>query len=201
MRAVPRRAPLTLLLIPALVPALGARIAAAEEPREVELRERLTQFSAPLVLGGTNEGDGGFVWGLRPEVVTSWTVERGFSADRTFSGLGLGGYAELLRANGSTIAGAGLTFLRCTQPFAVAPSVGIYHRWGEGADPTGIAASLYAGLRFFELGSFDLPFGFRLEYRYGLGASTERSFQFTVDLDVLVGIGLVAGVIESVGKP
>jgi hypothetical protein len=154
-----------------------------EKYREKPVRRRLTQVSAPLVIGGTSAGGGGALIGFRPELVTSWTTE--YLARRR-RGLGFGVYGELLYGAGGNSAGGGLTFLAGRQPYAIGPSVGLYHQWADSGDHMGVAASLYTGLRFFEFEHFDLPFGVRTELRYGLGNGAERAIAISLDLDVAI---------------
>jgi hypothetical protein len=146
-------------------------------------------ISLPLLLGGTNQGDGGFVYGLRPELVIARLEDD--------AGFGLGLYGELLRWSGDTTLGAGLTFVHYLGALAYAPSVGLAKRSVDGAREDVVSAGLFLGLRHRSaLRVLDFPLGVRVDGRFGRDGSGERAVMVTVCLDLailsvfaLVGLG------------
>jgi hypothetical protein len=155
-------------------------------------RERLTQFSAPLVLGRTVE-DSDFVWGIRPEVVRTWATDRGRGSLRDWTSHSIGGYIELLRVGGDSTLGGGLTYVHTRQPFAAAPSLGLYRTWADPSARNGIAASLYVGLRSVDVGPAALPFGGRIEVRRDLGSSPDRSILLSFEADIISALIVFLG--------
>lgn len=146
-------------------------------------------ISLPLVLGGTNQGDGGFVYGLRPELVIARL--------RDDAGFGLGLYGELLRWSGDTTLGVGLSLVHYLGALAYAPSVGLAKRTVDGAREDVVSAGLFLGLRHRSaLRVLDFPLGVRVDGRFGRDGSGERAVMVTVCLDLailsvfaLVGLG------------
>jgi hypothetical protein len=168
-------------------------------PREEPIRhERYTLLSFPLLLGTTNEG--GFLKGIRPELV--------FARLRTIDvstgpGVGLGFYGELLRWNGETTAGAGVTFVHYLGSLAYAPSVGMATWTFEREVRNTISAGLFLGLRAWpdRLGSVDFPIGVRVDGRFAYDGSGERAILVSGCLDLslvaLFALGVLGGVVTN----
>lgn len=149
-------------------------------------------LSVPLLLGGTSLGDNGFAIGFRPELVRARLRE---SAGQTGGGHGIGVYAEVLRANGTTMSGAGLTYVLYLDGLGLAPSLGVYARDTETGRAVGYGGSLYLGIRtrIDALGYFDFPYGVRIDIKSGAGDASERTIMVTAQLDLaIVGIAAVA---------
>jgi hypothetical protein len=131
-----------------------------------------TQFSAPLILGGSSAG---FVAGFRPEVVVAGNAPRG--------GIGLGGYAELLRIGGNVTVGTGITTARYTRRgFAIAPSFGVY-----GGASRGISTGVFVGLRRPNEYHVEMPIGVRLDGHFHDDGGSDVILAAHIDL-VPVGV-------------
>jgi hypothetical protein len=157
-------------------------------------------FSLPLLLGGTSQGDDGFLIGTRPELVIARLAARD-DDEEVKAGHGIGVYGELLRANGSTLAGGGLTYVPYrASGFTVAPSLGLYHRYtGTPIPDNGVTASLFLGWRRQIAGItvFDFPFGIRVEGRFGYDGDQERSIVIAVQLDLMFPIMIIGSLSEA----
>jgi len=135
-----------------------------------------TQFSAPLILGG---GSGGFVAGFRPEVVVAGNAPRG--------GIGLGGYAELLRSGGNVTVGTGITTARYTRRgFSVAPSFGVY-----GGASRGISTGVFVGVRRPSEYHIEMPIGLRVDGHFHDDGASDVMVAAQIDL-VPVGVLAIA---------
>ena len=182
------------LAVPAaiVIVLLHAGIAHADD------RERRVLFSAPLVLGYDNLREA-FVWGARPELLVAWdrVDDQGFDHLGT-QGFGFGLYGEVDRVSGDTVVGGGGTFMRYQHGWAYGPSVGAYHVGAE----DGVSVSLFFGARdLFVLEHTDLPFGFRIEGRFGNEPvmGDVQTLMLSADLDLPVGLALAASAIGSIG--
>lgn len=178
--------------VPIVIVVLLAGTARADD------RERRILFSAPLVLGYDNLRDA-FVWGARPELLVAWDRidDDGFDHLGT-AGFGFGLYGEVDRVAGDTALGAGGTFMRYRHGWGYGPSVGVY----EVGDEDGVSVSLFFGARdLFVLEHTDLPFGFRIEGRFGNEPvmGDVQTLMLTADLDLPVGLALAAEAIGSIG--
>ena len=146
---------------------------ARAEPNE--RADRQGYLSVPVEIGGTSRDGGRITGGLRPELL--------FTAHGDH-GIALGPYAELARSSADTALGGGATltyYLRAN--VNLAPSIGVYHRWLEGAGETGYAASVFVGYRWpLEQGGMDFPLGLRLDYRADLHERREVSACVQLDL-------------------
>lgn len=146
-----------------------------------------------LLLGGTNQGAGGFVAGARPEALAVWKDRAGF-------GRGVGGYLGLAGANGHFVASAGASYASYFGRIGLAPSIGVYRRTaGELAAERGIEAGLFVGFRrpvvFDDVTpyGFDVAFGARVDVHFGAGGA--RDVLISAQLDTAAAIAaIVAGV-------
>lgn len=153
-------------------------------------------LSLPLLLGGTGLGDGGFVYGLRPELLIS-RVPTAPDGNTRGTGFGCGLYGELLRWDGNSTLGAGLTCVAYLDGFGIAPSIGLAKglaTMDPDAGELAMTAGLFVGLRDWidKLGLSDLPVGVRFDTHFGSGGSQERSFVIAAQLDLIVVGGLIA---------
>jgi hypothetical protein len=137
---------------------LAVLVAAPAYAGEVET---FPMISLPLTLGTHRTTDDGlFAWGVRPEVIAA-RIDH--DAAR---GWGIGGYAQLERADGDSLFAGGATLVGYGESGAIAVSAGVYRR---GDADSGVQTSVFFGLR----GSvdrdvpLDLPFGFRLDLQHG----------------------------------
>lgn len=148
--------------------------------------ETYPMISLPLTLGGHRSADdGGFSWGLRPEVI---------AARYDGTGWGIGGYAQLERANGTTLLAAGATLVGYAGSRAIAPSIGVYRR---GDEDDGIQAGLFFGRRGpvdRDLPA-DLPYGLRVDMQLG----DARSIVISASLDTAPLAMLVGGIFVAAG--
>ncbi|MFN0245804.1 MAG: hypothetical protein ACKV2T_02780 [Kofleriaceae bacterium] len=150
---------------------------------------RYRLFSLPLLVGGTSQGNNGFVVGVRPELVFAWLGTTSSDPDKTNSrGHGFGGYGELVSANGTTVIGGGLTYVYYADHLALAPSLGAYRRSANEDDVYGISTSLFLGFRarIDWLKVFDAPYGIRIDGRFALDDSQERSVTITAQFDLAI---------------
>jgi hypothetical protein len=188
----------------------SARSAAAAWPTEItvhEPAERAQQrargwyelASLAVLLGGTDQGDNGFVFGIRPELVLARLKTE--SALNPGTGNGIGVYGELLSANHHSVVGGGLTFVPYLGGISLAPSVGVYHRaTGEAPADSGVEVSVFLGHRHraAELEYIDLPIGVRVDGHFGLRGAREQSVIVSAQFD-LVGVALFAMLLSAIG--
>jgi hypothetical protein len=170
------------------------------EPTPAEpTRRRITQFGVPLLAGRGTEGGGSYFWGVRPELVTSWTAELYSDGSHSWTGHGVGGYLEFVRGNDQTVVGGGLTYVHTRDPYSVAPSIGLYRSWSsEPTERKGVAASLYAGYRNFDAAPAALTFGLRVEVRRELNESADYSLLVSLELDIISGLIAILGATGSI---
>jgi hypothetical protein len=166
-------------------------------PTDDSMIGRYRLFSLPLLVGGTSQGNNGFVVGVRPELVFAWLGTTRSDPDTTNSrGHGFGGYGERVTANGTTVIGGGLTYVYYVDHFALAPSLGAYRRSAEEDDGYGISTGLFIGFRtrMDWLKLFDAPYGIRIDGRFALDDSHERSVTITAQFDLAMPSALALAV-------
>jgi len=160
---------------------------APSQPRPRDPLRKL--FSLPLLVGGTNEGDGGFAIGGRPEAILAWR-------DRYGLGRGVGAFGEVIGANGHLVVGAGLTYVSYFGRIGLAPSLGLYHRTTgtTGDRDNGAVAGVFVGLRSpiteEDLG-IDVPYGIRVDTHFGFGGARDVMITAQLDTSLLI-IGAAA---------
>jgi hypothetical protein len=165
----------------------GETIGGGPAPVEEPVRPRTyVLLGLPLLFGGTNHSEGGFSYGIRPELVLARIPTRDHSV--AGPGFGCGIYGELLRWSGITSAGAGVTCVAYFGGLGIAPSAGLATRAPEDARAreNAMVAGLFVGARGWggRLGSLDRPVGIRVDGRFGYGGSSERSVLVAVELDL-----------------
>jgi hypothetical protein len=123
---------------------------------------------------------------MRPEVIAG---RYGHDDGR---GWGVGGYAQLERASGTTQLAAGATLVGYFGHRAIAPSIGAYRR-GDADD--GIQAGLFFGRRA-PMGRdlpTDLPYGMRVDLQLG----DEQAVVISASLDTAPLVLLIGGIIAA----
>jgi hypothetical protein len=108
-----------------------ASTASADTPRTTVLGD---------LAGDIGGGNGGFVIGLRPELVLAHYADRDLE-----KGFGIGIAGDLTRQGGAGLLGGSLEVVRFRDAYRFEPSLGIYERLADHA--TGGMASMYVGLR------------------------------------------------------
>lgn len=175
------------------------RLLPAESPSRHQIYKL---FSLPLLLGGTSEYDGGFVYGVRPELVIA-RLRKDEWRSGAGPGFGFGAYGELVRWDGESTLGAGVTFVHYLGWFAYAPSVGMVTRRVEDERANAISAGVFLGFRGWSgrLGAADYPVGVRVDGRFAHDGSSERAVMVSACLDLpLVGLfvlGALGGVVTN----
>lgn len=187
-------------LIVALVCVSGSTARAQPAPSDAGKRSTYAMFSLPLLLGHTSQGDGGFLIGARPELVIARLAVVDDDEDHK-AGPGIGVYGELLRSNGDTEIGGGLSYVRYRAGGAtVTPSIGLYHRYiDKEISDNGVTASLFLGWRrqIGGLTPFDFPMGLRVEGRFGVDGSQERAIVIAADFDLMFPIVLIGSLLAA----
>ncbi len=164
-------------------------VLAAAAPADADVVETYPMISLPLTLGThRTTDDGSFSWGLRPEVIAS-RIDH--DAGR---GWGIGGYAQLERADGDSTYAGGATLVGYGESGALALSVGLYRR---SDDDSGVQTSVFFGRR----GStdrdipLDVPIGFRVDLQHG----ETDSIVVSAVLDTAPLFLLIGGIFVVVG--
>jgi hypothetical protein len=158
-------------------------------------------LSLPLLLGGSSLGDGGFLYGFRPELMISRVPTSPYGSTSS-PGFGCGLYGELLRWDGNSTIGAGLTCVAYLGGFGIAPSIGLA-KGPVTMDPDdgekAVTAGLFVGFRDWidKLGLSDLPVGVRFDAHFGYDGSNARSYVVAVQLDLLVVGGLFIALLAT----
>ena len=159
-----------------------------------EVVETYPMISMPLTLGTHRTTDGGaFSWGLRPEVIAA-RIDHDARGMWSLDGWGIGGYAQLERADADSLFAGGLTLVGYGSSGALALSVGLYHR---SDDDRGVQSSVFFGRR----GPFDrdlpadLPFGVRVDLQHG----QVDSIIVAIAVDTAPLFALIAGIAVAAG--
>ena len=189
----------TLVHSPPIVvdPEYARRIAAERAAKEARLNRPvvLPLFSFPGVVGGATRpgaNGGGFAVGLRPEIIVGALHDR-LAEPR--SGVGIGGYLSAMTISGQvsreTLLGGGASLESYTGDFGFALSGGVDVPTTGGSPLATVGA--FVGFRGdHDLGPIDMPFGLRIDGRFGPAEQTSITVAAQLDLVALVvGAGAI----------
>ncbi len=164
--------------------------AAEHDVSDDELAVTRQVWSLPFAIGGdVDDADTQLALGIRPEVIVV--------PNRLHPRYGLGAYAELSRADGGTVAGAGLTAALYGRRFGTALSVGFAGRFEQGDAHRQLVFSAFVGRRApSEIEFLDTPFGLRVDVRPGTSdVPATVSVMASIDLFTVMLMGVAFGAV------
>lgn len=158
----------------------------------------------------TDRGDSNGLWfGLRAQALVERVrvlEEPPYQEPRLHYDWGFGLYADVSRhpilGKKRTAWGAGLIGLRrLKKNLLLMPSLGLYRQDFDDGKNLGVAASLFVGALADTWEPLGLPFGVRVDFRYGLGNHHERTFLVGGQLDATFGVLAPVAMVMLIANP